>query len=754
MLLRRMFRKRDTTASLFFKLLTSFMVIIVLLASFSFLSNVFLLRNVQSEMVKTSQASLNKTVGDYENQIRSIKKFAMSFYLNETAKLLNGSLAEPADYGLLYRIRNELQAALADSPLMIHNIVYVLQGNSIVVEKEGTRGFEEMFEKYYGSAPYSGEYWLQQLGELSGFSIYPEAEFYLNAVGQRESRGSFIPILFQNPFNRQFSLLLLVDSAGMFRDYYETGGEGSLAIFNGNGRAVFASSPAAGELASPPALPGSGPIGYTKMDGYYAYVQKGADTGFTYVSLVPTAHIESKITRLNWILAAFLLVSVALCLIVSLLFTRRLNNPIRQILESIQQSNYSLPASSNIKEFDQLGGQLIDILKTNAEFRQDLSQKNSLLKHYAYINRLKKIHPHAGDWKSHTEVDKPFILIGFHLQYRNAQLEKIGVDVRRASYFIRELIHTHISESFLDSLTFQIEHNLILTILFPEEEQSSTVVETLQRLRTILDMDRHYYLATITASPVQNDPASFTPTYEHILERVTMRRLGDDTQLLPYMARTPADTTGAEWDVKGLQTHLDADNEEELVRIVKRMLAVLDKKETPLKQVASCVHALAELLARLLPAAEREPFMSTVRTAESDCGYTLESFERTVETYVRTACSAYRRHRNVSDPVCDFVIQYVDLHYGEDISLDIISDNLNMSASYLSTYFKDKMGTNFSEYVQSYRMNKATLLLESTELKIHEVAQRVGYQSVNSFIRNFKRYTGFPPGEYRKKRLE
>ena len=79
---------------------------------------------------------------------------------------------------------------------------------------------------------------------------------------------------------------------------------------------------------------------------------------------------------------------------------------------------------------------------------------------------------------------------------------------------------------------------------------------------------------------------------------------------------------------------------------------------------------------------------------------------------------------------------------------------MNISASYLSTYFKEKMGTNFSDYVQSHRMKQAIILLETTELKIVEVASRVGYQSVNSFIRNFKRFTGYPPGEFRKKQIE
>ncbi|WP_409344459.1 helix-turn-helix transcriptional regulator [Paenibacillus sp. MBLB4367] len=754
MQLRRTWR-RHTNGTLFIKLMTSFMVIVLMLVSFNFLSNAFFLNNVQSEIVNTSQANLNTTVNDYENHLKSVRKFGMSLFVNESAKLLNSSADGPVNYGLLYQLRNELQVTLAESYLMIHNIFYLLSGNSLVVEKEGTRSFDEMFVNYYGNAVYTNDYWLREFTRPYSFKPLPEAEFYMRSFGEQVSRGRFIPVLVKNQFNPQFSLIVLLDSANMFASFYQPAREGRLFIFDANGQTIFASDPASVSL--PPSLLSSGQkTSYKKQGNDYYYVQKGEDTGFTYVSIIPAAHIESKIARLNWILAAFLLLSVALSLAASFFFTSRLNNPIRKILASIQQHHASMPTDSRIKEFDFISGKLKDIAEANRDIRQDLSEKNSLLKHYAYINHLKKIHTHTRDIGMRMDVEKPFVLIGFHLIVRVGNLKQIDIDAQKASYLIRELIHTHISQSFDDSLTFQVEPNLILTLLFPGENDSAVIEVQLHQLKKIIDMDQRYCLVTIAASPRQTDPAAFNETYECLVKLLKLRKLGEEVQLIPYTTSISGEATD-EWErgeLQTLQTHLEAGNKDELLRIGRRMLAALDKAGVPLQHAVQAVKSYVQHLLKPFSPAERERILETATAEKPEDCFTSESFNRYVEHVVTAACAANCGKKEQTDPICDYVLTFIGNRYGDDISLDIISDQLKISPSYLSTYFKDKMGINFSDYVQSYRMKKAAELLETTDLKVHEIAQRVGYHSVNSFIRNFKKFTGYPPGEYRRKRCE
>ena len=86
---------------------------------------------------------------------------------------------------------------------------------------------------------------------------------------------------------------------------------------------------------------------------------------------------------------------------------------------------------------------------------------------------------------------------------------------------------------------------------------------------------------------------------------------------------------------------------------------------------------------------------------------------------------------------------YIDEHYPDcDLSLTKAAELFSVSESYLSSTFKQQSGVNFFNYVESVRLSKAKELLQSTELKINEIAKQVGYASSNSFCRAFKRYTG------------
>ena len=113
-----------------------------------------------------------------------------------------------------------------------------------------------------------------------------------------------------------------------------------------------------------------------------------------------------------------------------------------------------------------------------------------------------------------------------------------------------------------------------------------------------------------------------------------------------------------------------------------------------------------------------------------------------------------RRKAEESDPIIDYATDYINTHLGDDITLELVADKLGITGTYLSTYFKNKKGVNFSDYINNVRMRKAQELLATTDLKVLDIASMVGYYSVNAFIRKFKKHTGVPPGEYRKVKVD
>ena len=93
--------------------------------------------------------------------------------------------------------------------------------------------------------------------------------------------------------------------------------------------------------------------------------------------------------------------------------------------------------------------------------------------------------------------------------------------------------------------------------------------------------------------------------------------------------------------------------------------------------------------------------------------------------------------------------KFLEENYMVDISLDNLADYLGHSFKYTSVLFKKVMGDNFKNYLNVYRLEKAKEFMEyNKDLKIKELAELVGYNSSNTFIRIFRKYEGVSPGKY------
>ncbi|GGH47872.1 putative HTH-type transcriptional regulator YtdP [Paenibacillus silvae] len=95
------------------------------------------------------------------------------------------------------------------------------------------------------------------------------------------------------------------------------------------------------------------------------------------------------------------------------------------------------------------------------------------------------------------------------------------------------------------------------------------------------------------------------------------------------------------------------------------------------------------------------------------------------------------------------MIRLIEERYDRDLSLEACAEELNFHPVYLSRVFKKEAGVNFTEYLAEYRMEKAKTWLQTTDLKIAEIAEKLNYTNPTAFIRTFRKITGTTPGKYR-----
>jgi two-component system response regulator YesN len=90
-------------------------------------------------------------------------------------------------------------------------------------------------------------------------------------------------------------------------------------------------------------------------------------------------------------------------------------------------------------------------------------------------------------------------------------------------------------------------------------------------------------------------------------------------------------------------------------------------------------------------------------------------------------------------------IQFIHNYYQEEIGLDRAAKELSLSPAYLSRLFKSEMGVGLVEYINRVRVEAGVKLLQSGELSVKEVYEKVGFNNYSYFFRVFKEITGQTP---------
>ena len=94
-------------------------------------------------------------------------------------------------------------------------------------------------------------------------------------------------------------------------------------------------------------------------------------------------------------------------------------------------------------------------------------------------------------------------------------------------------------------------------------------------------------------------------------------------------------------------------------------------------------------------------------------------------------------------------LDFMREHCTEHISLSDVADGVYVSQWHLSKLINRHTNQSFFDLLGSMRIERAKQLLQDPAMRVHEVAEQVGYSDVAHFSKSFKRFTGMTPGEYR-----
>lgn len=141
------------------------------------------------------------------------------------------------------------------------------------------------------------------------------------------------------------------------------------------------------------------------------------------------------------------------------------------------------------------------------------------------------------------------------------------------------------------------------------------------------------------------------------------------------------------------------------------------------------------------------------------CGYINKPYDiNYLIKRINSAINPEKNNVNVSDPSENNIhpkvkkcVKYINLHFAEPINKNSISEKLDISPDYLTKLFHKDVGVPFVSYLNRVRIEEAKKMLSSSSLSLAEIMDKVGFGTMQHFFKQFKRYTGITPEEYRKR---
>jgi len=109
-----------------------------------------------------------------------------------------------------------------------------------------------------------------------------------------------------------------------------------------------------------------------------------------------------------------------------------------------------------------------------------------------------------------------------------------------------------------------------------------------------------------------------------------------------------------------------------------------------------------------------------------------------------------QKQNHTMDPRVEEVLHYLSNHMRHTVQIEELARTIGLSASRMSHLFKEQTGISVIDALNQMRIRQAALLFEHTNRSASEISYEVGFQNYNHFIRQFRKWMGTTPSDYKK----
>ena len=168
-------------------------------------------------------------------------------------------------------------------------------------------------------------------------------------------------------------------------------------------------------------------------------------------------------------------------------------------------------------------------------------------------------------------------------------------------------------------------------------------------------------------------------------------------------------------------------------------------------------------LLKNLPKEEFEEYIQILLSIRKETRNVLEDSSEMIKTLIQLLTIKLKRQLQFEKRIVlntDLyqtmleIKNHIDFNYKQNLSLTKLSELFYFQSNTISKNFKMAFDTNINKYINTVRISNAVRLLEKSSISIENLSFEVGYENVNTFLRQFNEIMQISPLQYRKKYLE
>ena len=498
------------------------------------------------------------------------------------------------------------------------------------------------------------------------------------------------------------------------------------------------------------------------------------DFGWDYYAFTPRSSFSHEARSILNLVVAICVILMLVGVALSFVFSVNLYNPIRNIhailrggAEGGKAGAVAGKTGGRRRDGDELkliGSRVHELVQQRRETEDKLSRYSTELLDQWFANLIKGTPlPTQSVAGSMLEtlgfVHGQYLCCCFIFQYKDVFIREIQETERlliqeKMKNVLWGILQPHVN----GYLTEYEQHVYVCVVHLRSDEERAELDRALEQVKQTFAYDQIYCELTIGIGKVYDKPQDAAKSYSDALTAIHARASGGKLQMIDAEDLTIEGTYYYSFlDEKKLVNIMKAGNEQALDTEVRELVQLNINRNVAHGYLVALLVEVAGTGLRYLNerGVSRERVVTDERyTALTDRSLSPHELEERTEQlldFLRQAMreTTARSESKKTDSVAQLTERYIEEHYMDDIYLEKIAHEIGLSAKYVSRMFRETTGITITDYINTIRMNKAKELLEQTELKVNEIAERVGIASRTTFLRVFKKQEGVSPTDFR-----